>query len=44
MKLQYINEKYNTIYDVLKNEFEISNRLITKIKKSKKIFFFFFSV
>lgn len=38
MKLQYINEKYNTIYDVLKNEFEISNRLITKIKKSKKIF------
>lgn len=40
MILQYIvdkNTKYNTINEILINEFELSNRLITKLIKNKKI-------
>ena len=41
MELKYIvNDlpKYKNIRQVLKNEFNISNRLITKLKKSKLIY------
>ncbi len=40
MILQYIvdkNTKYNTINEILINEFQLSNRLITKLIKNKKI-------
>ena len=40
MKLTYIKKytKYNTIRQVLKREFNISNKLLTKLKKENKIF------
>lgn len=38
MILSYYNKKYETIYDVLKNEFKISNRLMTKLKKEQNIY------
>lgn len=40
MELKYIvlNEKYETIRQVLKSHFGISDRLLTKLKKNKKIY------
>ena len=40
MKLTYIKKytKYNTIRQVLKRDFNISNKLLTKLKKENKIF------
>ena len=41
MKLTYIikkDNKYKTIRQVLKKEFNISNRLLIKLKKENKIF------
>ena len=37
MKLKYINEKYSTLRQVLSQEFKISSRLITKLKKNNKV-------
>ena len=40
MELLYLvnNNKYKTIYEILKQEFEISDRLLLRLKKEKKIF------
>ncbi len=38
MKLEYKNKKYQTIKQVFRNEFDISNRLITKLKENKCIY------
>ena len=41
MKLSYTlkqNDPYINVLDVLKNEFELSSRLITKLKQSNNIF------
>ena len=32
------NNKYKTVKDVLSNEFNISNRLLIKLKKNKRIY------
>lgn len=40
MQLTYVKQKvdtYQTIYDILKQEFKLSNRLLLKIKKAEKI-------
>lgn len=38
LKYKVINNKYKTLRQVLKNEWDISSRLITKLKKNKSIF------
>ena len=38
MKLEYKLEKQSTINEILKNKFEISNRLFTKLIENKKVF------
>ena len=38
LKYEIINDNYYNIKDVLKSYFEISDRLLTKLKKSNKIF------